>query len=497
MKSGGYAALAGNFGKQVAALLSFVAIVIAGALSASAQIFNTVYNFSGTSWPPINADGAQPFQTGVVLAGDTLYGTTYYGGTNGNGVVFSVNTNGSGITVIHTFSAASPSPDFTNADGEAPQGSLTLVGDTLYGAAINGGLVSGGYGTIYSLKTNGDAFTLIYSFDSTNGRNPNGPLIIADGRIYGTAEDGGAGGSGAVFSVYLNGSNYTVLRAFTNADGNFPNGIVLAGDTLYGSTFLGGTHGEGTLFSIKTNGNNFSVLHNFPSGPNDGLNPNMLPAISGDTIYGTAVSGGTNGSGVLYSIKTNGSNFTVLHTFSGLTGPGAQFNDDGAYPMGISITNDVLYGVTETGGAGGNGVAYSVNPDGSHYTVLHSFTPVNILTQYTNYDGEYPEGPLILSGNTLYGTAEQGGFGNGTVFSVIVQPTIANIELVGTNLVLKGFNGVQGENCVTLASIDLSLPLTSWVPIGTNVLPAGNFTLTVTNVVDPSASKVFYTLQLE
>src|SRR5215469_5957230 len=173
-------------------LLAIVAATLA--ISAHAQPFRVLHRFSDSSWQTgmTNWDGAQPYETGVALAGNTLYGTTYYGGTNGDGVVFAVNTDGSGFAVLHTFSAVSPSPDYTNTDGEAPQGSLTLVGDTLYGAAINGGMVSGGYGTIYSITTNGDTFTLLHSFDSTNdGRLPNGPLVIANGKIYGTAELGG------------------------------------------------------------------------------------------------------------------------------------------------------------------------------------------------------------------------------------------------------------------------------------------------------------------
>jgi len=32
-----------------------------------------------------------------------MYGTTSRGGTNGNGTVFSVNTDGTGLTALHTF----------------------------------------------------------------------------------------------------------------------------------------------------------------------------------------------------------------------------------------------------------------------------------------------------------------------------------------------------------------------------------------------------------
>src|SRR5436309_714135 len=51
------------------------------------------------------------------------------------------------------------------------------------------------------------------------------------------------------------------------------------------------------------------------------------------------------------------------------------------------------------------------------FTTLHSFTAFSNLA-LTNGDGGYPFAGLILSGNTLYGTAAAGGSsGNGTVFA--------------------------------------------------------------------------------
>lgn len=482
---------------------AFLPLAIAAAtltISVHAQPFRVLHEFSDSS--PLtgmtNWDGAQPYDTGVILGGSTLYGTTYYGGANGNGVIFAVETGGGGFSVLHTFSAGSSSPDYTNADGEFPQGTLTLAGDTLYGAAINGGMVSGGYGTIYSITTNGDTFTLLHSFDSTNdGRNPNGPLVIANGKIYGTTEGGGPGGNGTVFSMDLDGTNFTVLHPFTNADGIFPNGVVLSGDTLYGNTFLGGINGQGTIFSINTNGSDFILLHNFTTNGAEGNLPEMPPVICDDTIYSASTFGGANGAGALFSISTNGGDAMVLHTFSSLTGPGTLFNYDGAGPMGISVSNGVLYGVTEGGGGGGDGVAYSVNIDGSDFAVLHTFA-ADGFPSYTNYDGANPEGALVLSGNTLYGTAEQGGSrnGDGTVFALTIAPSITGIGLAGTDLVFDGINGITGESCTVVMSTNLLLPISQWTPVATNVLPGNSFTITATNAVVPPAPQGFYTLRL-
>src|SRR5205807_4736990 len=98
-------------------LLCF-AVLQSLAINSHAQVFHVLHNFSATSgWPPKNWDGAQPYNTGLILSGDRLYGTTYYGGTNGNGAVFSSKIDGSDFTVLRTFSK-SDSPYYTNLDGE-------------------------------------------------------------------------------------------------------------------------------------------------------------------------------------------------------------------------------------------------------------------------------------------------------------------------------------------------------------------------------------------
>src|SRR6266704_5744668 len=52
------------------------------------------------------------------------------------------------------------------------------------------------------------------------------------------------------------------------------------------------------------------------------------------------------------------------------------------------------------------------------FTKLHTFTALDTAS-FTNSDGAYPLAGLILSGNTLYGTARVGGsWEHGTVFAI-------------------------------------------------------------------------------
>src|SRR6266853_155005 len=120
-------------------------------------------------------------------------------------------------------------------------------------------------------------------------------------------------------------------------------------------------------------------------------------------------------------------------------------NSDGINPnAGVIVSGNTVYGTTATAGNSGRGTVFAVNTDGSGFTILHSFTANPFGT---NSDGAYPIPGLILSSNTLYGTARFGGSsGNGTVFSVQLPPLppVAQCKHVTVSV---------GANCLADASI--------------------------------------------
>src|SRR5208282_5026446 len=125
-------------------LIAVLGLMLAG--RATAQTFTTLYNFTALV-DYNNSDGAVP-EAGVILSGNTLYGTAYYGGSSGNGTVFALNTNGTGFTNLYSFTGGS--------DGASPQAVLILSGNTLYGTASSGG--SSGNGTVFAVNTNSTDF---------------------------------------------------------------------------------------------------------------------------------------------------------------------------------------------------------------------------------------------------------------------------------------------------------------------------------------------------
>ena len=81
-----------------------------------------------------------------------------------------------------------------------------------------------------------------------------------------------------------------------------------------------------------------------------------------------------------------------------------------AYPeTGLLLSGNTLYGAS--GGPGTTtGTLFAINTNGTGFTTLHSFTELS-GSSYTNSDGAWVYGALILSGNTLYGTRLSGGSG--------------------------------------------------------------------------------------
>jgi uncharacterized repeat protein (TIGR03803 family) len=253
-------------------------------------------------------------------------------------------------------------------------------------------------------------------------------------------------GLGTVFAVRTDGTGFTNLHGFGgDHNGAVPTaGLILSGNTLYGTTEQGGSYLEGTVFAVSTNVSDFTTLHSFStlastnaSGVHtnsDGASPEAGLILSGNTLYGTTAQGGSSGNGTTYAINIDGTGFTNLHSFTALQ---RGTNSDGSVPLaGLILSGNTLYGTAEWGGSSGFGTVFAVNTNGTGFTTLHSFTATSGPTPGTNSDGAYPWAGLILSNNAIYGTAFAGGSGGfGTVFSLSFTPQLTIIPS-GANIIL-------------------------------------------------------------
>jgi uncharacterized repeat protein (TIGR03803 family) len=375
-----------------------------------------LYTFGGL-------DGGDPGAALVEGADGNFYGTTQYGGTNGEGTVFSLSTNGALTTLC----------SFDGGHGAQPSGPLVQgAGGNFYGTTEAGGAY--GYGTVFSLTDAGAVRTLdslnnfqgglstLVSFDSLHGAYPSGALAQgADGNLYGTTSEGGTNGEGTVFSLSTNGALNT-LFTFDGVHGSYPYGGLVQGSdgNFYGTTEYGGTNDEGTVFMMTPDGtltNLFSFDGVHGSYPYGGLVQG-----SDGNFYGTTEYGGTNGEGTVFMITPNGTLATLV-SFD---------NINGAKPYGALVEglDGNFYGTTEYGGSNDQGTVFGLTTNGA-VASLFSFGGVNGLS---------PEGGLVegVDGN-FYGTASYGGLGfngyynsgDGVVYRLGAGPVAAPPTIVG------------------------------------------------------------------
>ena len=483
--------------KRLRALLTLELIAGLGLIpagSAMAQTFTTLHNFAGD-------DGTGPNALVTDSLGNTLYGTANSGGISGKGTVFAVPTDGTGFTNLHSFTATA-CYDCPNSDGAWPEAGPILSGNTLYGTASYGG--TSGQGTVFKVSTDGTGFATLHSFTGTSdGAVLLAGLISSGNTLYGAARDGGSAGSGTVFRLDTDGSGFTNLYSFTaiagypstNSDGAEPlAGLVLSSNTLYGTAYYGGTSGNGTVFAVNSDGTGFRTLHSFTSIPaypapqtnGDGALPQAGLILSGSTLYGATSGGGSAGGGAVFAVQTDGTGFTNLHSFPALPPYPNNTNRDGTAPRaGLILSGNTLFGTAYAGGSSSRGTVFAVNTDGTSFTVLHNFTGGS--------DGAGPFGVLVLSGNALYGTTSSGGSsGSGTVFSLSFLPQLS-ITGLGTNVALSwpvSYAGFDYTGYVLESTASLS-PAAPWVTNSAVPVVIGG-QLTVTNPI--TGTQQFYRL---
>ena len=388
-----------------------------------------------------------------------LYGTTAAGGLSANGTVFTIRRNGTGFQRLHSFAGDA-------SDGINPSASLTLDGrGNLYGTTTRGGPSNGG--TVFTLRTDGTGFRLLHSFtgEANDGFGPEAALILdGSGNLYGTTAAGGPpvccsdlGGLtsfGTVFTLRTDGTGFKLLRGFVGgtSDGANPMASLVldSSGNLYGTTAGDGYRpGTGTVFTLRTDGTGFQILHAFAGGANDGKGPVApLTLDSFGNLYGTTVVGGSSDGGTIFMLKSDGTGFRILHSFAG----GAS---DGHYPYTSLLLDESgnLYGTTSVGGQTpvhsdtaldgiyeGSGTVFRVRTDGTGFQLLHSFVG-------GANDADTPRSALISDGSgNLFGTTYFGGSPNaGTVFSISTDGSRFRI--------LHAFAGFQGDGGYPWASV--------------------------------------------
>jgi uncharacterized repeat protein (TIGR03803 family) len=444
------------------------------------------------------SDGKSPIGRLAETVNGLLYGTTYTGGSNEFGILFSYTKATNAIEVLF---------NFDDIQGKLPKSGVTLADDgILYGVTNSGG--SNNLGVIFSYDPATITFSKRFEFtEITMGVNPSGELFqAADGLLYGitlsplggvifdfnpvtdvytkrkqlsSTIDGFScyGGfveanngklyamsaeyssfSGSLFEFDPGSNEYEIKVVFDGLNGHFPESSLFQASSglLYGVTTLGGSENAGVLFSYYPISDSYSKIIDFNSYLNGKSPHGSLTTASQGKFYGMTYEGGENNLGVIFEFDSHFRNYKLLHSFNGV---------DGAHPDGsLNIISGKLFGTTNHGGINDSGVLFEFDVDLNLYTIKHLFTNVNS-------EGYEPVGALLFSNGLLYGMTQFGGtYAAGVIYTYDIessnytvvhhfQDTLGiypNGELIKAgNGMLYGLTQQGGENDLgTLFSFD-------------------------------------------
>jgi uncharacterized repeat protein (TIGR03803 family) len=281
----------------------------------------------------------------VLQLGTNLYGTTFYG-PPGGGVLYQLSQSGSTFTILHTFNG---NPDGNSPDGEiqfvTTGGHACTTGDTcIVGTTFSGGV--NGYGTIWSYNLTTSAYSVLYSFAATTtspGAYPVGGVVVdpTGTYLYGTTSNlyNGTSGcnttncTGTVFSYNMTTGAFNTVYVFQGGtDGANPQSIPYfdnSGDLLGTTLFGGSASSQGTIWEIASGATTDTILHTFTGYPNDGASPLgflvlYVPSTCRsdcDELYGTATQSGADGSsgGIVFKLTPSGTSWTysIVYSFTG------------------------------------------------------------------------------------------------------------------------------------------------------------------------------------
>lgn len=274
-------------------------------------------------------DGWDPFCTLIQVNNGLLYGEAGSGGAFYDGVLFSYNISADSETVLYNFG--------TDPDGNSPVGALLQVGDTLlYGATADGGAFYGG--TLFSYNIISGTETDLYDFgNGTDGNGPVGSLIQAsNGLLYGMTDGGGVDSNGIIFTYNIATGKETDVHDFNNTnDGSLPEGGLFQASNglLYGMTWMGGVYHAGIIFSYNITGDSETILYNLGDNYLYGIAPlGAFIEAKDSNLYGMTAAGGVDEDGTVISFNISTGTISLICSFE---------ETDGNFPHDNLIEDDV------------------------------------------------------------------------------------------------------------------------------------------------------------
>jgi uncharacterized repeat protein (TIGR03803 family) len=215
-------------------------------------IYTPLVSFTGAN----GANGIYSTANNLILAADNyFYGMTFSGGTNNAGTIFRFDTVTNTISVLYSFD------DYLNTYPGYPSSGFRSASDGKFYGMISGGGTSG-KGYVFQFDPGTAHFQAVFSFDGTNGAQPNNGLVQGEkGKLYGVVDAGGTNDLGVIFSLDLATLKETVLYNMDASVGAAKGSLLFATDgNLYGITFYQGMLLHGSFFRFNPSTKVMKVL---------------------------------------------------------------------------------------------------------------------------------------------------------------------------------------------------------------------------------------------
>ncbi|QEC44129.1 choice-of-anchor tandem repeat GloVer-containing protein [Pseudobacter ginsenosidimutans] len=346
---------------------------------------NKFYEYDPAANTLVLKGTADSYYSSFTFYNNKYYGTTYLGGANNYGYIFSFDP--ATLTTTKLM-------DLPLWSGKV-QG-FVLFNNKLYGIAekinqdFEGGIVE------YNPATNqliGKA-----PFGDAGGQDGVMPLRLLNGKIYGTTAKNLPGDPTGVVFEYDPLQNTMVKKMDITASNPIINFPVMVNNKFYGVTMSGGNFDKGLIYEYDPLANTYTKKIHF-SGLL-GEKPHPLFTQIGGKIYGLTAAGGQYKGGVIYE----------YNPVANSIGPKVNMGYSNGYrPYGkLQYFQGKLFGFTTNGGYNNKGVIYAYD------LATHSYSAYHHMQEATGYGVQ--EGSLVLHNNKFYGVTQSSTNGRGVIF---------------------------------------------------------------------------------
>jgi uncharacterized repeat protein (TIGR03803 family) len=442
----------------------------------------TLINFNGSG------NGSNP-QGGLIYDGKgNLYGTTTGGGSGSSGTVWKYSISTGQLTTLVNFDG-----NTVPADGSYPIGAVTLDGNgNIFGSTYFGGTF--GDGIVYEYSSAGVLSTLA-TFSGANGQAPKGGLAFdGSGNLWGVTNSGGSSGYGTLYKLTPNtgGGCGPTVSSLTFNPSSIQNGAATTGTVTLSAPAPSG----GSSVGLSDNNPSFLVIPGtvtvpagattatFQAGATNGFVNSNTPVTVTATLGNSTTQGSvTVTAGVaVKSIVMNPSTITAGNTATGtvtLTTPA---------PSGGNEV-DILTNTNDPANPLALILPITVEIPAGQSSANFSFGTRPVTTTYVNTVYAQSGGATVSTSLTVKAASSSGP----TVSSVTLNPTSVTGGSNSTGTVTLSSAAPSGGTVVSLSSNSGSASVPSSVTVPSRSTSA-TFNVTTTSVTTTTTATITATL---